>query len=338
MDPVTRNHRMPVPHQTTYLFASNEPALLEAVEPALLASGAHVEIVLSAEAALAGITASPAPSLVLLDVRLPGMEIGRLLAAVRAKAGSRRFPIVLIADSIAEEWMDRLDEGVIDDLIEPTAKFDYWQLRLQMAMRAHERTRELEMLREAVAVHAQTDPLTGVYNRSTLLSMLFRETDRVQRMNTSLCMMLFDIDDFGHWNARLGSAACDDLMVQAVGRVTRLLRSYDLFGRVGKDEFLVALPGCSAVNALLLAERVRLDVFSAPFHLGGQAIRLSACFAVVDSHGRSPVVVLREAEQVLRAAQEAGPEQIKCSGDCPEPHAPPVGFLSGASVDDLLAW
>jgi hypothetical protein len=49
-------------------------------------------------------------------------------------------------------------------------------------------------------------------------------------------------------------------------------------------------------------------------------------------------VVLREAEQVLRAAQEAGPEQIKCSGDCPEPHAPPVAFLSGASVDDLLAW
>lgn len=79
---------MPVPHQTTYLFASNEPGLLEAVEPALLASGAHVEIVLSAEAALAGITASPAPSLVLLDVRLPGMEIGRLLAAVRAKAGA----------------------------------------------------------------------------------------------------------------------------------------------------------------------------------------------------------------------------------------------------------
>jgi diguanylate cyclase (GGDEF)-like protein len=71
-------------------------------------------------------------------------------------------------------------------------------------------------LREAAALNAQTDRLTGVYNRETMLAMLFRETDRVQRMKSSLCMILFDIDDFGHWNSRLGSAACDDLLCQVV--------------------------------------------------------------------------------------------------------------------------
>ena len=101
-----------------------------------------------------------------------------------------------------------------------------------------------------------------------MLGRLFRETDRVQRMNTALSFILFDIDDFGHWNSRLDTSACDDLLASVAERVGRLLRSYDLLGRVGKDEFLVALPGCSALNAGLLAERMRTEVFAEPFDAG----------------------------------------------------------------------
>ena len=66
--------------------------------------------------------------------------------------------------------------------------------------------------------NAQLDRLTGVYNRETLLAMLFRETDRVQRMNSAMCLVLFDIDDFGHWNSRLGVDACDELLCQVATR------------------------------------------------------------------------------------------------------------------------
>lgn len=100
----------------------------------------------------------------------------------------------------------------------------------------------------------------------------------------------------------------------------------------------MALPGCSTVNAVLMAERLRVDVFSAPFRVGGDAIRLSACFGVAASLGRSPVVVLREAEQALLVAKSVGPESIQCSGDFPEPSAAPVAFLSSSSEDELLAW
>jgi diguanylate cyclase (GGDEF)-like protein len=171
-----------------------------------------------------------------------------------------------------------------------------------------------------------------------MLSMIFRETDRVQRMNSSLCMILFDIDDFGHWNSRLGTDACDDLLCQIVTRTTRLLRSYDILGRPGMDEFLIALPGCSSVNAVMLAERLRVDVFCSPFRVNGDAVRLSACFGIAASGGRSPVVVLREAEQALLVAKSAGPESIQCAGDFPEPCAAPVAFLSSTSGDELLAW
>jgi two-component system, cell cycle response regulator len=193
-------------------------------------------------------------------------------------------------------------------------------------------------MREAAARGQQIDCLTGAYSRDTILSLLFRETDRVQRMNTALSVILLDIDDFGHWNSRLGPAACDELLIRVAERTGRLLRSYDLLGRVGKDEFLAVLPGCSAVNAALLAERMRAEVFAAPFSLGGHSVRLSACFGIAPSQGRSPIVVLREAEEALRLARETGPETIHCGTGCPEPLPAPVAFLSPISGDDLLAW
>jgi diguanylate cyclase (GGDEF)-like protein len=304
----------------------------------LAAGGARVEIFLSAEAALPALNAADAPTLALLDVNLPGMEMGQLLAAARAETADRRFPIVLITDTVTQEWTDRLAEEVIDDLLPRAAEPAFLRLRLEAVLRNHGKSRELELLREAAALNSQMDRLTGIYNRETMLSMLFRETDRVQRMKSPLCVILFDIDDFGHWNLRLGSETCDELLCQVAARTTRLLRSYDLLGRAGNDEFLMALPGCTTVNAVLMAERIRMDVFSAPFRVNGDAIRLSACFGIANSLGRSPVVVLREAEQALLVAKAIGPESIQCAGDFPEPAAAPVAFLSPTSGDELLAW
>ena len=111
-----------------------------------------------------------------------------------------------------------------------------------------------------------------------------------------------------------------------------------MLGRVGKDEFLLAMPGCSNLNAVMLAERLRLDVFSVPFQFDGESIRLSACFGIASSQGRSPVVVLRETEQALQWAKAEGPESIQCFGDSSQPAAAPVTFLLPSSDDELLAW
>jgi diguanylate cyclase (GGDEF)-like protein len=323
---------------STFLLASPEPALLASVEPALLAAGARVEVVLSAQAALNSMKAVNPPALALLDATLPGMPMGQLLAAMRAEGEIARFPIVLISDTVTHESTDWLAQGVIDDLILRGDEIAYWQLRLDLVLRRDVVARELDSLRNAATQNAQLDRLTGVYNREALLAMLFRETDRVQRLNSSLCLVLFDIDDFGHWNSRLGADACDELLVQVANRASRLLRSYDLLGRPGMDEFLVVAPGCSVNNAMMLAERLRMDVFSSPFHVRGESIRLSACFGVASSGGRSPVVVLREAEKALQQARSAGPESIECFADPLRSTPGPVAFLSPSPDDELLAW
>jgi len=325
-----------------FLLASPDPAILSALEPILLATGATVEVVLSLEAAMDSISTIRTQTVALLDTNLPGMDprmnIDRVLAAARVDENARSLSIVLISDTVSQNWIDRLAEGVIDDLILRTSEIPYWRLRIEMLLRHGHNARELENLRESQLMNRQMDRLTGVYNRETILAMLFRETDRVQRMNSALSLVLLDIDDFGHWNSRLGSEACDDLLCQVAARITRLLRSYDQLGRPGMDEFLLVLPGCSADNALMLAERIRVDVFSAPFHVGSDVIRLSACFGIAASHGRSSIVVLREAEQALQWARTAGPESIQSYGDCPHPSDSPVSFLSSSSDDELLAW
>ncbi|MGA2535778.1 MAG: GGDEF domain-containing protein [Terracidiphilus sp.] len=348
----------------TFLLASPDAALLARLEPLLATCGARVEVVRSLEDAMASIMGPDRPVLAVLDScldsclnsrldsdarldsdmrldsHLPGadrsMAIDRLLALVRADESGRPLSIVLISDTVTQKWIDRLGENVIDDLVLRAAEMAYWRMRIEMVLRNRHRAHELETFREAAGLNAQVDHLTGVYNRETILCMLFKETDRVQRMNGALSLVLLDLDDFGHWNSRLGSEGCDDLLCQVAARITRMQRSYDLLGRPGKDEFLLVLPGCSAGNAVMLAERMRVEVFYSPFQVGGESIRLSACFGIASSKGRSSVVVLREAEQALEWARAAGPETIQCFGDCPEPTQ--SAFLTAASSDGPMTW
>lgn len=329
-----------MPSQTppTYLLASPDPALLASLQLLFLSAGDRVEIVLAAEAVLSALIPPHPPQLVLLDTTLPGMPVSQLLAAMRADPVTAHIPIVLIADSVTEEWIDRLAECAVDDVILRSADLAYWQLRLDMVLRSQRMIHELETLRDTTFRNAQLDRLTGVYNRETLLAMLFRETDRVQRMQSVLSLVFFDIDDFGHWNSRLGIDACDELLCQIASRTGALLRSYDLLGRPGMDGFLIALPSCGAASAMALTERLRMEVFALPFHVAGESIRLSACFGISVSQGRSPVVVLREAEKALEWAKASGPESIQCYGTAAAYTSSPVTFLSSSSGDELLAW
>jgi two-component system cell cycle response regulator len=313
-----------------FLLACNSAALISALRPALLDVAARVDVVSSAPEVLESLRGFAIHHLVLIDAHLPGMNIEQLLAAVRAGSEGGGFPIVLISENVPAEWLERLAEGVIDDLLPPGLSASHWPLRLEWVLRAFRHGRELAHLREASDLNARTDPLTGLYNRVALLRMLFCETDRVQRMKTSLCLMLFGVDDYAHWRARLGTAGCDELLRQAVERVRRLLRSYDLFGRMGASEFALALPGCSLVNAVTLAERIR-DVLAEPFGIREASVRITAGFGIASSEGRSPVVVLRDAEQALQAAQAAGPDSIRTRSQV----ASNLGSLTGK---ERLAW
>ena len=320
----------------TYLLASHEPSLCAALVPVLASFGAKVKVVLSAQAALEAMKGADAPKLVLLDAHLPGMEMSYLLDQVQSMAKGQSFPIVPILDTLTEIWVERLRAGLVNDVLLRSAEIGFWHIRIELAMRAHWQAMQLEALRDEVTEKGRRDPLTGAYNREAMLSLLFRETDRAQRLRSSLCLVLFHIDELSHWDSRQGVTVCDELQLRLASRVTRQLRSYDLLGRPGKNQFLTALPGCSRENAILFAERLLAESFAPPFRMGNESVRLTACFGVAMSLGRSPVVVLREAEEALKRAREAGPESIRFFSD-EAPALAPVIYLSSASRDELVA-
>ena len=319
-----------------FLLASGSAPLVAAIRSSLLDGAIRLHLAASADAALEAMLGPHLPSLLLLDAELQGLPFDQLLAAVHAGSDERRFPIVVIADEGIPEWRERLAEGVIDNIFPHILPPFHWRAHAEMVLRTFRHMRELERLRAATALGRDIDLLTGLANRAALLSMLFRETDRVQRMNTSLSVMRFDIDDIPHWHGRLGTMAWDNVVKEAVGRVQRLLRTYDLFGRLGVADFAVGLPGCAPVNAVSLAERIRAEVFSVPFRAEGATVLLTASYGIAPSHGRSPLIVLREAEQALQAAKIAGPQEIRTARDCGQPA--PAAFFSASSRKDLLTW
>jgi diguanylate cyclase (GGDEF)-like protein len=321
----------------TVLLASQEAALFATLKLALTTEG-DMAVSQSAESALEIMSAQKAPALTLIDETLPGMPTAQLLASVLSNPAGKRFPIVLISNTVTCEWADRLHEGILDDIVPRNADALWWRIRIDLVMRRHRLTQELESLRRSASANAEIDRLTGVYNREGLLAILARETDRVLRQRNPLSAVKFDIDDFGHWNSRLGADACDEILRTVVVRSARILRSYDALGRLGADEFLIVLPGCSTNNALMLAERLRLEVFGVPFRIGRETVRLSACFGISTNASQSPLAMLCEAERAVVLARQTGPESIQCFADSRPPAPPPVTFLSAGSGDDLLVW
>ena len=239
---------------------------------------------------------------------------------MRAHSEAAHFPFVLIADTVTQEWIDRLTEGAIDDLILRSAEPAYWQFGLDLVLRNRSPGSRIGMLSAkppSATRNSIVSPASTI--AKPLLAMLFRETDRVQRMNSAMSLVLFDIDDFGHWNSRLGVDACDELALpggnphQPTAAQLRSARS-PWHGRIPHRAARLR-----TANAMVLTERLRIEVFASPFHVAGESIRLSACFGIAVSHGRSPVVVLREAEKALGWAKAAGPETIQCFGSPPIP-------------------
>lgn len=150
-------------------------------------------------------------------------------------------------------------------------------------------------------------------SRDELITTLFRETDRTQRMKTPLALILCGIADWDHWSSRLEMQTSAAIERELSERMIRVLRCYDTAGICGDGVFGLVLPGCNSFSAVAMAERLRSAAFASPVHAGGAEVILSGYFGVAGSGGRSPLVVLRNAEDALRKAKELGPGSIQRS-------------------------
>jgi len=110
-----------------------------------------------------------------------------------------------------------------------------------------------------------TDPLTGVRNRRYIEKRLHEEISHAQRHQTPLSCLFIDIDHFKLINDSLGHAHGDDVLCEVAARIQSELRVYDVVGRFGGEEFVVLLPNILEEDAVLVADRIRIDIGNEPF-------------------------------------------------------------------------
>jgi two-component system cell cycle response regulator len=279
----------------------------------------QIDLARSGTEALARLDSLAPPPIALLDMDLSEPGAAEVVWEIRRRQEQRRTWNILVSERRdGDRVRAALQSGADDFLVFPADTSDSSDLRvrIRVAERVLALTSRVQKQSSELRYHATHDGLTGLWNREALISLIFQETDRVQRMKTPLSLMLLDLDSFSRINHDYGYETGDRILIEVASRFRRQLRSYDLIGRCGEDEFLIALPGCTLENALQLAGRIRQQILGRPFSTDNDATTLTASIGVAASRGRSPLVVLRDAERALAEAKLSGKDCVR--GDASE--------------------
>ena len=130
---------------------------------------------------------------------------------------------------------------------------------------------------------ATIDGLTAVLNRRGLEDAAVKMQDICKRINLSMAILLIDIDHFKKVNDKYGHLTGDDVLRHLSKEVASVLRSSDVLGRYGGEEFCVFLPNTTETDAVALAERIRAGVEASPFINANDSIKTTISIGVADS-------------------------------------------------------
>ena len=301
------------------LLADADSASATALSALLESWNYHVEVLADGAAAYKRLNSPQAPALAIVDYELPSMKGFEVIAETRRRSRKNAPWLMLMSGAADLEKIEMATKAGVDDfLLKPVNEMDLL-VRLRTAERVQHLYHELQEQMEAVRFHASHDSLTGLLNREAMMRILFQETDRVQRMRTPLTLMLIDLDKFSEVNIEFGYGTGDAVLREFSQRLRRYLRSYDILGRCGEDEFLVGLPGCMADQAVVMAKRLQNAVLEKPYHIHRDVLSVTASIGLATSRGRSPLIVLREAERALGHAKLAGRNCVRSYGQPPDP-------------------
>jgi diguanylate cyclase (GGDEF)-like protein len=114
--------------------------------------------------------------------------------------------------------------------------------------------------REQILALADTDDLTGIWNKRYFRRQLPHEIERARVYGLPLSLLMFDVDDFKEINDTFGHTAGDVVLSELCGAVRETLRPPDLFARFGGDEFAVILPHTDLGGACAVADRIMREV------------------------------------------------------------------------------
>jgi diguanylate cyclase (GGDEF)-like protein len=175
---------------------------------------------------------------------------------------------------------------------------------------------------------AETDALTGLYNRRRFQEMLEEAIDEHRRAHDSLSLVLMDIDRFKSLNDEFGHLAGDAALKQVAAVLMENARRHELPARYGGEEFAIILQRCSRFEALIAAERFREAIEKMEWPT--RKITASFGVATADDQVASLNDLVSAADQALYLAKVNGRNRVEVYPEG-RPVRPP---LDGSSLKE----
>lgn len=195
---------------------------------------------------------------------------------------------------------------------------DYDQMNkqlIQAKIALEKLTRELEEKNKVLDNLANLDGLTGIYNHRYFQNTLEQEISRATRRETSLALLLIDIDHFKNFNDTYGHQIGDFVLKEFAETLKKNLRNYDTLARYGGEEFAVILPDSTEEEAMLVAEKLRQAVEHKVFADSRSEYRVTASFgiaacapAIIDDFSKSSFI--NKADEALYEAKDKGRNRV----------------------------
>ncbi len=166
---------------------------------------------------------------------------------------------------------------------------------------------------------AQHDSLTDALNHGYFLVRLREEIERAELTGATLSLIMLDIDHFKEYNDSFGHLSGDTILRGTVQAILGNIKSRDLVGRWGGEEFVIALPGCGREEARQVAERVRTTLKQ--MHLKNEQGKpvpvptVSQGIATFPEDVQDPIALVDVADACLYRAKARGRDQIRVAGE-----------------------
>lgn len=195
-------------------------------------------------------------------------------------------------------------------------------LNEDLEARVEARTAELALANAELQKLAAIDPLTSAFNRRHFFNTAANELERARRHGYSTSIIMLDLDHFKQINDQYGHSAGDLVLQAAAQSILSNIRTIDILGRLGGEEFAVLLPDTSLSNTKEIAERICAAIASQSVSAGDKTVSITASLGVASVEGMVDIgvdVLLDQADQALYTAKYTGRNRVVISPDTRAP-------------------
>jgi diguanylate cyclase (GGDEF)-like protein len=316
-------------HDLSVLALSRDPSFVETAGALLSPTGLLVRATDDPGRLFHALAEDPV-DLVFLDTELPGVTGADLCRALRSDPRWSSLPVMLFARNARRTTIRQLLEAGADDVLLKPIVAD------ELVTRVENRLQRIRAMRRI----ADTDELTGLWNRRRSLRILDQHVGSAARSGQPVTLAVLDVDHFKAVNDRLGHPVGDEVLRRLGHLLSRMFRSEDVTARWGGEEFVVGMYGVTRADALRRMRELQAAVRAQAFtgETGeGFSVTVSAGVAQYPDDGDDVMALYRAADAALYRAKEQGRDMVVVSGDDVRPVGTAVVDVVLVEGDELLA-